>query len=105
MTQSVDPSSGTDDTSAPVSMIVNSSDLLAEDFHLVEVSPLQLDSVARGVRRTRDAAVRKLQGVGNSPLLKRESLELLLYTAHAIRNRPKLADPKVSRLHVSLLLS
>jgi hypothetical protein len=47
-------------------MIVNSSDLLAEDFHLVEVSPLQLDSVARGVRRTRDAVVRKLQGVGNS---------------------------------------
>jgi hypothetical protein len=46
-------------------MIVNSSDLLAEDFHLVEVSPLQLDSVARGVRRTRDAVVRKLQGVGN----------------------------------------
>jgi hypothetical protein len=32
-------------------------------------------------------------------------LELLLYTAHATRNRPKLADPKVSRTHVSLLLT
>ncbi len=28
--------------------------------------PLQLDTVARGGRRTRGAVVRKLQGVGNS---------------------------------------
>ena len=32
-------------------------------------------------------------------------LELLLYVDHATRNRPKLADPKVSRTFVSLLLS
>ena len=32
-------------------------------------------------------------------------LELLLYAAHTTRNRPKLEDPKVSRPHVSLLLS
>ena len=55
-----------DDTSAPVAMLVNSSELRATDFHLTEVSPLQLDTVHRGVRRTRGAAVRKFQGVGNS---------------------------------------
>ena len=32
-------------------------------------------------------------------------LELLLYAGHGTRNRPKFADPKVSRTHVSLLLS
>jgi hypothetical protein len=32
-------------------------------------------------------------------------LEFLLYSGHATRNRPELADPKVSRPHVSLLLS
>ncbi len=32
-------------------------------------------------------------------------LELLLYTGHFTRNRPELADPKVSRSHVSVLLS
>ena len=32
-------------------------------------------------------------------------LELSLYAAHATRNRPQLADPKVSSPHVSLLLS
>ncbi len=32
-------------------------------------------------------------------------LELLLYVAHVTRNRPKLADPKVSRTEVSLLVS
>ena len=31
-----------------VAMLVNSSELRAVDFHLVEVSPLQLDSVVRG---------------------------------------------------------
>ena len=58
--QEWDPSPGTDDASAPVSMIVNSSDLCAADFHLVEVSPLQLDVVDRGGRRTRGAAVKKI---------------------------------------------
>jgi len=32
-------------------------------------------------------------------------LQLLLYAAHATRNRPKFADPKMSRSHFSLLLS
>ncbi len=32
-------------------------------------------------------------------------LEFLLYTGHATRKRPDLADPKVSRPHVSLLLT
>jgi hypothetical protein len=31
-------------------------------------------------------------------------LELLLYTGHGTRERPKLADPKVSRTPVNLLL-
>ncbi len=61
-----DPSAGSDDTSAPVVMLVNSSEMRAVDFPLTEVRSLQLDAVARGDRRTRDAAVRKLQGVGNS---------------------------------------
>ena len=47
-------------------MLVNSSELRAADFHLEEVRPLHLDAVAHGGRRTRGAAVRKLQGVGNS---------------------------------------
>jgi hypothetical protein len=64
--QEWDPSAGTDDTSAPVAMLVNSSELRATDFPLSEVSPLHLDVVAGGGRRTRGAAVRKLQGVGNS---------------------------------------
>jgi hypothetical protein len=64
--QEWDPSSGSDDTSAPVEMFVNSIELCAADFPLAEVRPLQLDVVPRGVRRTRGAAVRKIQGVGNS---------------------------------------
>jgi hypothetical protein len=44
--QEWDPSAGTDDTSAPVAMLVKSSELRAADFPLAEVSPLQLDSVA-----------------------------------------------------------
>ena len=63
--QELDPS-GSDDTSAPVAMLVNSSELRAEDFHLAEVRPLQLDTVTLGGRRTRGATVRKLQGVGKS---------------------------------------
>ena len=64
--QEWDPSAGSDDTSAPVAMLVNSSEMRAADFPLTEVRPLQLDAVARGGSRTRGAAVRKLQGVGNS---------------------------------------
>jgi hypothetical protein len=64
--QEWDPSVGTVDTSIPVAILVNSSELCTADFPLVEVSPLHLDTVTRGGRRTRGAAVRKLQGVGNS---------------------------------------
>jgi hypothetical protein len=64
--QEWDPSAGTDDTSAPVAMIVNSSEMCAADFPLVEVRSVHLDSVARGGRRTSGATVRNLQGVGNS---------------------------------------
>jgi hypothetical protein len=64
--QEWDPSAGFDDTSASVVMLVNSSELRTADFPLTEVSPLQLDSVTRGGRRTRGEAVRKFQGVGNS---------------------------------------
>ena len=49
--QEWDPSAGTDDASAPVAMLVNSSELRAADFHLAEVRPLQLDAVAHGGRR------------------------------------------------------
>jgi hypothetical protein len=64
--QEWDPSASTDDTSVPVTMFVNSSELRAADFPLAEVRPLHLDAVTRGVRRTRGSAVRKLQGVGKS---------------------------------------
>ncbi len=64
--QEWDPSAGSDDTSAPVAMLVNSNELRTADFPLEEVRSLQLDAVARGGRRTRGAVVRKLQGVGNS---------------------------------------
>jgi hypothetical protein len=47
-------------------MFVNSIEPRAADFHLEEVRSLQLDTVVRGGRRTRGAAVRKLQDVGNS---------------------------------------
>jgi hypothetical protein len=60
------PSPGTDDASAPVAMLVNSSELCATDFHLSDVSPLQLDAVDRGCRRTHGETVRNLQVVGNS---------------------------------------
>jgi hypothetical protein len=64
--QEWDPSAGTDDTSTPVTMLINSSELRTTDFHLADVRSLQLDEVARGGRRTRDSVVKNLQGVGNS---------------------------------------
>jgi hypothetical protein len=64
--QEWDPSAGSDDTSVPVSMIVNSIEFRSTDFPLSEVTPLQPDVVALGGRRTNDVVVRKLQGVGNS---------------------------------------
>jgi hypothetical protein len=62
--QEWDPSTGSDDTSAPVAMLVNSSELSAADFPLTEVRSLQLDTVTRGGRRTSGTTVRKIQGVG-----------------------------------------
>jgi hypothetical protein len=50
--QEWDPSTGTDDTSVPVAMLVNSSELCVTDFPLAEVRPLHLDTVSRGGRRT-----------------------------------------------------
>ena len=66
--QEWDPSTGTDDTSAPVAVLVNSSELCVTDFPLAEVRPLHLDTVAHGGRRTCDevVVVRNLLGVGNS---------------------------------------
>ncbi len=64
--QEWDPSAGTDDTSAPVAMLVNSSKLRAADFPSAEVRSLQLVVETLVGRRTRDTAVRKLHGVGNS---------------------------------------
>ncbi len=61
---------GSDDRNAPVTMLVNSSELRAADFPLAEVRSLQLDVVALGDRRTRGVTVRKLhQDVGNTDTL------------------------------------
>ena len=46
-------SADTDASEAPVTMIVNSSELRAVGFDLREVILLQLEAVARGDRRTR----------------------------------------------------
>ncbi len=59
-----DPSGDTDASEAPVSMIVNSSELCAAAFDLREVIPLQLESAARGVRRTRGAALEQIHVMG-----------------------------------------
>ncbi len=64
--QEWDPSAGSDGTSAPLAMLVESNERRTADFPLTEVRPLQLDSVTLGGRRTSGATVRKLRGVGNS---------------------------------------
>jgi hypothetical protein len=68
--QEWDPSTGTDDTSAPVAVLVNSSEMCAADFPLAEVRPLHLDTVPHGGRRTCDevVVVRNLEGVGSNRL-------------------------------------
>jgi len=43
-----DPSTDTDDSEAPVTMIVNSSELYSTGFDLGEVVPLELEAVSRG---------------------------------------------------------
>ena len=59
-----DPSADTDASEAPVVMIVNSSQLRAAGFDLREVIPLQLETVVRGDRRTRDAVLKQIHGMG-----------------------------------------
>jgi hypothetical protein len=59
-----DPSADTDTSEAPVTMIVNSSELRAAGFDLREVLPLQLEAVARGARRTRTATLQQIHGMG-----------------------------------------
>jgi hypothetical protein len=53
-----DPSADTDTSEAPVTMIINSSELRATGFDLGEVLPLQLEAEARGGQRTRGAVLR-----------------------------------------------
>ncbi len=59
-----DPSTDTDSSEAPVSMIVNSSELCSVGFDLREVIPLQLETVVSGSRRTRGAAIKQIHGMG-----------------------------------------
>jgi hypothetical protein len=59
--QEWDPSEGSDDTSVPVAILVNSSELCAANFPLEEVRSLQLDTVVHGGRRTRGAEVRSFR--------------------------------------------
>ncbi len=59
-----DQSVDTDASKATVAMIVNSSDLRAAGFDLREVAPVQLESSARGVRRTLGAALKQIHGMG-----------------------------------------
>ena len=53
-----DPSADTDASEAPVTMIVNSSELHATGFDLEEVIPMQLEAVTCGDRRTCGAALK-----------------------------------------------
>jgi len=45
-------------------MIINSNQLCAADFNLRDVIPLQLEAVAHGGWRTRDAALKHIHGMG-----------------------------------------
>jgi hypothetical protein len=60
-----DPSTDTDASEAPVSMIVDSSELRATGFNLREVIPFQLEAAPRGgQRRTRATALKQIHGMG-----------------------------------------
>ncbi len=59
-----DPSVDIDVSQAPVTMIVNSSELCVTGFDLREVIPLQLEVVTRGDRRTRGTALKQIHGMG-----------------------------------------
>jgi hypothetical protein len=60
-----DPSADTDASEAPVTMIVNSSELRAAGFDLREVIPLQLETAARGgQRRMCGTVLNQIHGMG-----------------------------------------
>jgi hypothetical protein len=59
-----DPSTDTDVSHAPVTMIVNSSELYATSFDLREVIPLHLEVEAHGVRCTCGAALKQIHEMG-----------------------------------------
>ena len=60
-----DPSVDTDDSYAPVSMIVNSSELtITTGFDLREVVPLQLEAVTCGDRSTCGTDLKQIQDKG-----------------------------------------
>jgi hypothetical protein len=60
-----DPSAGTDASEAPVTMIVNSSEMSVAGFDLREVIPLQLEEAVRGgQRRTCGATLKQIHDMG-----------------------------------------
>jgi hypothetical protein len=59
-----DPSADTDASEAPVTMIVNSSELRAAGFDLREVLPLQLEAEAHGGQSTRGTVLKQIHGMG-----------------------------------------
>ncbi len=59
-----EPSLDTDSSQAPVTMIVDSSDLRTTGFDLREVIPLQLESVTSGDRRTRYSTLKQIHDMG-----------------------------------------
>ncbi len=58
----------------PVAMIVNSIQIRATDFDLREVTPLQLEVMTRGGRRTRGAAL-KIHVIGTWRYVLSESVD------------------------------
>ena len=62
--EELDPSVDTDVSQAPVTMIVNSSELCVVDFDLREVIPLHLESVVCGDQRTCGAVLKQIHGMG-----------------------------------------
>ncbi len=59
-----DPSTDTDASQAPVTMIVNSSELCASGFDLRKVLPLELEPAARGGQCTLGADLKQIHGMG-----------------------------------------
>ncbi len=59
-----DPSVDTDASKAPVSMIVNSSELCSAGFNLREVMSVQLETSVCGGRCTSGSALKQIHGMG-----------------------------------------